>query len=89
MSTCPTQDPRHADCPNCGECLLIGRYTDFRVERTDAAGFPEYDRETGELLYITVPVPHHVLPLWHSRPATAEERASGQYARGPLPRLTA
>lgn len=89
MSTCPTRDPRHSDCPNCGDCLLIGRYSDIRMPRVDAQGFPEYSRDTGELLYVLVPIPKHVAPVWHSRPATAEERAVGAFSRGPLPRLTA
>ena len=75
MSRCPTNDPTHADCTECDGEVKRGRYEPIRVPRTDNAGYPVYDRSTGEMLYVLLPLPVHVEAVSHSRMVSSEPAA--------------
>jgi hypothetical protein len=51
-----------ADCPDCPGQVAVGRSYPLRVPKQDDEGKLVYDRRTGELLYVTLQLPVHVIP---------------------------
>lgn len=74
---CPTNDPRHEDCPECGECRMSDVKHYAKIPRLDEEGKQMYEPVSGVAMHIAMPMHSHVV-------AHSAFNASGLVSPNPL-----